>query len=511
MKKVILSSLFLLGAYSYAQVGVNTANPQSTLDVTAKNTTGTTTNVDGLLVPRVDRQRAESMTGIPTSTLIYVNSIATGNQTGKTQNIDAVGYYYYDGTVWAKFNSSSSPSSNINIYNADGTLTGNRTVTQADKTLTFTGTAKNAFSIDGTTFSADATNHRVGIGTISPSVKLDVQGSQLLNVAITGAATKNALDINVGQDGFGYGNRSENYGINMRTSSSSTGGAISRINFGDTATSSGNIGPRYLSFSVGRNLNELMYLTDNNNGRVGIGTTSPSTKLDVQGSQSLNAAITGSDTKNAIDINIAQNGYGYGNRVDNYGINMRSSSSGWGGPVSRINFGDVSTGTATGPRYLSFSVGRNLNELMWLTDDLGGRVGIGTLAPTSTLSVNGSADKPGGGSWGTFSDKRVKKDIEDFNDGLNVIKQLRTVTYKYNEKSGYKDLDKKYVGFIAQEVEKAAPYMVNTIDDSAKSGLKDKKELDESALTKILVNAVKEQQKEIEDLKLQVQQLVNKK
>ncbi|MBK6821256.1 MAG: hypothetical protein IPG85_17320 [Bacteroidetes bacterium] len=31
-----------------------------------------------------------------------------------------------------------------------------------------------------------------------------------------------------------------------------------------------------------------------------------------------------------------------------------------------------------------------------------GKVGIGTSFPTSKLSVNGTADKPGGGSWGTF-------------------------------------------------------------------------------------------------------------
>ncbi|MFP3541146.1 hypothetical protein, partial [Pseudomonas sp. SIMBA_044] len=52
-----------------------------------------------------------------------------------------------------------------NIYNADGTLTGNRVVIQGDKTLTFNSTATNGFSVDGNTFSVDAANGRVGIGT----------------------------------------------------------------------------------------------------------------------------------------------------------------------------------------------------------------------------------------------------------------------------------------------------------------------------------------------------------
>ncbi|MFP3631802.1 hypothetical protein SB776_34935, partial [Burkholderia sp. SIMBA_045] len=81
-----------------AQVGVNTTTPASTMDITAKNATGTTPNVDGLLVPRVDRQRAQSMASVPTSTLIFVNSIATGTQTGTAVNIDAVGHYSFNGT-----------------------------------------------------------------------------------------------------------------------------------------------------------------------------------------------------------------------------------------------------------------------------------------------------------------------------------------------------------------------------------------------------------------------------
>src|SRR6185436_8803773 len=37
-----------------------------------------------------------------------------------------------------------------------------------------------------------------------------------------------------------------------------------------------------------------------------------------------------------------------------------------------------------------------------------GNVGIGTTAPTDTLSVNGTASKPGGGTWAVFSDERLK-------------------------------------------------------------------------------------------------------
>jgi hypothetical protein len=139
------------------------------------------------------------------------------------------------------------------------------------------------------------------------------------------------------------------------------------------------------------------------------------------------------------------------------------------------------------------------------------KVGIGTNVPDQTLSVNGNASKAGGGSWATFSDRRVKQDIKPFNDGMAVLKQLQPVTYKYNEKSGYTDLNKTFVGFIAQDVEKVAPYMVNLYDDSkGPSGLADKRQFDESALSKIMLNAIKEQQTTIESQQKTIDELIKR-
>ena len=90
MKRVQFSMIFLLVNFAFinAQVGINNPSPSSTLDITAKDATGTSGNTDGLLVPRVDRQRAQNMSAIPVSTLIYVNSIATGTLAGTAANIN---------------------------------------------------------------------------------------------------------------------------------------------------------------------------------------------------------------------------------------------------------------------------------------------------------------------------------------------------------------------------------------------------------------------------------------
>jgi len=173
MKKELLSlGIFLfISAAAYGQVGINTPSPNATFDIVAKKPTGTSTDVDGLLAPRVDRERAQLMTGVGISTLIYVNDISTGTQTGTAANIDTEGYYYFNGTAWVKSDT------DTNIYNSDGTLTGNRVVSQGANTLAFKGTATNAFSVDGSTFSVDAANHRVGVGTVAPSSILSVLNS----------------------------------------------------------------------------------------------------------------------------------------------------------------------------------------------------------------------------------------------------------------------------------------------------------------------------------------------
>jgi len=184
MKKLLFSLALLASFTAFSQVGINTPSPNATLDITAKNSTGNSSNIDGLLVPRVDRERAQSMTGVPISTMVYVNNITTGTQAGTAANIDAVGYYYFnEANVWTKLKGAAGATVDTNIYNTDGTLAGNRVVSQEDKTLAFTSTATsgtNQFSVDGSTLSVDAVNNRVGVGTTTPQKSLHVNGTMQL-------------------------------------------------------------------------------------------------------------------------------------------------------------------------------------------------------------------------------------------------------------------------------------------------------------------------------------------
>ena len=130
-----------------------------------------------------------------------------------------------------------------------------------------------------------------------------------------------------------------------------------------------------------------------------------------------------------------------------------------------------------------------------------GQLGIGTTAPTDLLSVNGSASKPGGGSWSVFSDERLKTIKGRFNTGLNAVMQLQPVRYEYkrNNALGVKS-DGEHVGFGAQSVKQIIPEAVSTTDNGYLM-------VNNDPIIWTMLNAIKEQQKQIEQLKTEVRRL----
>jgi hypothetical protein len=97
-----------------------------------------------------------------------------------------------------------------------------------------------------------------------------------------------------------------------------------------------------------------------------------------------------------------------------------------------------------------------------------GNVGINTPSPQFMLHVNGTAGKPGGGSWSTASDERLKKNIEPINDALETMLKLRGRTFEYRDPDRVNELPGRHTGMVAQEVEQIFPEWV----DEAKDGYK---------------------------------------
>lgn len=111
----------------------------------------------------------------------------------------------------------------------------------------------------------------------------------------------------------------------------------------------------------------------------------------------------------------------------------------------------------------------------------------------------------------TYSDARLKEDIQPIQGALNIVSNLRGVEYTW--KKGYRK-GQREVGLIAQEVEQVVPCVVKEKQYITGSGLDDTssyyKTLEYSKLIPILIEANKELQGVILDLQARVFELENK-
>jgi trimeric autotransporter adhesin len=127
---------------------------------------------------------------------------------------------------------------------------------------------------------------------------------------------------------------------------------------------------------------------------------------------------------------------------------------------------------------------------------------------------------PGGGgvyqvsnssSWATTSDRRLKKNIVDSTEGLDVISRLQVRNFEYRKPEEITDLPPEQaiqkegvqLGVIAQELQEVCPDCVKEESTGVLS-------VDSDNIFWHLVNAVKQQQAIITDLKARIEALENK-
>ena len=202
-------------------------------------------------------------------------------------------------------------------------------------------------------------------------------------------------------------------------------------------------------------------------GDVGVGTASPAGKLQVLSNspdRNTNSQLILSDSVN----------------------NLKQLRMGWN--------------NTTNYAYIQSTVfGTTANNIV--LNEAGGNVGIGTTAPTALLSVNGTANKPGGGSWDVFSDERLKNIKGNFNSGLQAVMQLQPLRYEYTKNNALKiNSPGEHIGFGAQAVQKIIPEAVSTTSQGYLT-------INNDPILWTMLNAIKEQQREIEQLRGQVRQL----
>jgi len=130
----------------------------------------------------------------------------------------------------------------------------------------------------------------------------------------------------------------------------------------------------------------------------------------------------------------------------------------------------------------NFRSGNNL-----YVDATNSRVGVGTTVPSTTLQVAGTITCV---DINSTSDIKLKENIHSIEDPLGKVMQINGVGFRW------KDTKEDAIGVIAQDIEEVIPEVVKTNDHT--------KTVNYNGLIGVLIEAVKEQQRQILELKAQI-------
>jgi hypothetical protein len=235
-------------------------------------------------------------------------------------------------------------------------------------------------------------------------------------------------------------------------------------------------------------------------GNVGINNGSPASTLDVSGNVLTLGSESGTTNRTNATIKLSRIVLPPFNTASlTFGVLNAATTS----TENLVGIGGGASGFSASTSIL-FTTAANNNtdtgtERMRITSI--GRVGIGTASPDQLLSVNGDASKVGGGSWQSFSDQRLKNIKAPFTTGLKAVMQLQPVRYEYraNNALGLKS-EGEHVGFAAQAVKQVVPEAVTANSEGYLM-------VNNDPIIWTMLNAIKEQQKEIVELKRQIRQL----
>jgi len=334
------------------------------------------------------------------------------------------------------------------------------------------------------------------LGQPGSSYNLDLNNNGLaINNNGNGPAAGYGLIVNTGNVGIGVTTPGENLEVNGNIKESWINGGTQYIGWNFTGGGTYTAGLRFPSGERGLNLFDNM---QDGNGYISfdVGTASP-------GNEAMRIINTGNVGIGSPNPDAVLNVY----QTNNANIRLRSFAGNWytdfinnatsngdtiinnvgGGPTEHINF--------------EFN-GASPVVSMQST----GNVGINQLTPAYTLDVVGNINASGNVT--AQSDGRLKQNIMPLTGALNMIDQLRGVSYEWNHLAatmGHKE-GEKTIGVIAQELQKVYPELVT----SGKYGDKEYLSVDYTKFTAVLLQSIKELKAQVNTMQDEINELKKK-
>ena len=462
---------------SAGNVGIGTSGPSRPLEIYQATASATALRLNGV----------GSYHGIQLAVAgtdqAYMSADASGLYIGHTSKINfrTGGGTSVGGTDRVTIDASgnvgigtSSPSAPLNVYNAlnpytkfedaanyltVGVVTSNYGAINSSLPISFQISDVERARIDA--------SGRVGIGTSSPT--------QLLSLS-----SSSDPFINIQHSSSGVGNKA-GLSFTMSSVAGASGAKIETERLGANAQSS-------LSFFTGNSAGTLVRaITIDQSQRVGIGTSSPASKLNVV--SGTNDGITVNDgTVNTILFNTTSANGSVGTTT-NHPMAFYTNNT----ERARIDTsGNLLVGTTSTTNSLRFACNNTAFTRKWGFGTLGSNTAYYVVDDTTGAGVQVTA---GATAWSSFSDERNKTQLKPFENAVEKVCTLRTGTGRYLTDA--ESVSRSFL--IAQDVQKVLPEAVDVSEDEQGTLA-----LRYTDVIPLLVAAIQEQQEQINELKAEV-------